>query len=145
MPSRARSLMFCLGMLGVLGASQAHAQLPNSPQYGPYSRPQLNPYLNLLRGQNTGVNYFLGTIPEQQRRLQYQQLRTGINTLDVQLQTQIQTQQPTEPSFLNITPLQGGHPTYFMNYSHYYSFGRSTQRTGLPGSQQPGVVRPGSR
>jgi hypothetical protein len=147
MPFRTRSLLFCLGILGLFGVSQASAQVPNFPQYGPYSRPQLNPYLNLIRGQNAGVNYFLGTIPEQQRRAQYQQLRTGINTLDLQLQTQRSAEQATagEPSVFNITPLQGGHPTYFMNYSHYYSFGQSTQRTGLPGTQQPGALRPGSR
>ena len=147
MQIRTRSMLLSLGVFGALAVAQAAAQLPNyPPQYGPYSRPQLNPYLNLLRGQNAGVNYFLGTIPEQQRRAQYQQLRSGINYLDQQMQTQAQPQQQlTDPSVFDITPLQGGHPTYFMNYSHYYSFGRQNPRTGLPAVQQPGVLRPGGR
>ena len=41
--------------------------------------PMLNPYLNLLRGGNPAANYYLGVIPEQQRRAQAAQFGGAIN------------------------------------------------------------------
>lgn len=41
---------------------------PRAPNYGPGYRPGLSPYLNMLRGGDTAANYYLGTIPEFQRR-----------------------------------------------------------------------------
>jgi hypothetical protein len=63
-----------VGLLGLLAPGRAAAQQYAPPSYGPgfgsYSRggPALSPYLNLTRGGNPAANYFLGVLPEIDRR-----------------------------------------------------------------------------
>jgi len=86
--------------------------------YGPYGRPSLSPYLNLLRGGNPAANYYLGVVPEVERRTQSSQFRTELRDLESR-----------PPSVLNPTndllpPLsETGHGTTFMNFTPYYSYG----------------------
>lgn len=69
-----RQLVAALALLVVLaplGAGNASAQsyVRNTPSlYGRGYRPLLSPYLNLLRGGDPAINYYLGTLPEIQRR-----------------------------------------------------------------------------
>jgi hypothetical protein len=52
-----------------------------APQYGPFYQTQLSPYLNFLRGGDPAANYFLGVIPEFQRRENANQFRAQIGSL----------------------------------------------------------------
>jgi hypothetical protein len=69
-------------------ASGAHAQLnmgysPLGRQAQGYgSRPNLSPYLNLLRGGSQAANYFIGVRPEMQRRQQALQFGLQIDDLN---------------------------------------------------------------
>lgn len=129
-----------LALLVIGAGSQLGAQ-PLPPNYSPYSRTQLSPYLNLLRNNNIGgfpaVNYYLGTLPERQRRQQFSQLRTGVIQLD-QRYNQQQRALDTLGQPLEVTPLSGGHPTYFLNTGNYFNLPRPGAPTsGGPGLQQP--------
>lgn len=53
------------------------------PNYGPGYRGNISPYLGIVRGNNTGINYFLGTVSEQQRRQNTRDFRLDIADLDV--------------------------------------------------------------
>jgi hypothetical protein len=82
---RLLTLAVCLAGLGL---GEARAQLPNL-----YSRPatrppraRLSPYLNLIRGQDRNVDlavdYYLGVIPERERRFNAALFDTRINDLE---------------------------------------------------------------
>jgi hypothetical protein len=117
-------------------AGSAHAQFqpPTRPNYGPGYRPQLSPYLNLLRGGDPAANYYLGTLPEMQRRANAQMFGTEISELDRRTLGATQT---TEQ--LITQPLPGsGHPTVFGNTLYYFGGGNPTQ----PGAQRPGATPP---
>ena len=74
-----RLVLVALGVV-LCGAVPARAQYPVSPYnqyFNPYSNPpglnpgggpRLSPYLNLLRGGNPAANYFMGVVPEIDRR-----------------------------------------------------------------------------
>ena len=51
------------------------------PNYGPGYRGNISPYLNIARGNNVGINYFLGTRSEEQRRRDAREFRTDINDI----------------------------------------------------------------
>jgi hypothetical protein len=105
-------------------------------QYVPYYSPVNNryanqgpvsPYLNLLRGTNPAVNYYLGVRSEVERR----------SALQLQLLGQERTTQEFDKLSDELyQKLPGtGHPAAFMNYGGYYSFG------GTPGGQlAPGLL-----
>jgi hypothetical protein len=112
------SLAACLGW-GAVGERTAWAQqtVPyNRPNYGPGYRPQLSPYLNFLRGGDPAANYFLGTLPEIQRRTNAQVFSSSI--LDLENRT---AQQPTGGDGI-FNPLgTSGHPTAFNNTAGYFN------------------------
>jgi hypothetical protein len=133
--------LVCVSLAVLLtAASLARAQFqpPTAPNYGPGYRPQLSPYLNLLRGGDPAANYYLGTLPEFQRRANAQLFGSEISELDRRVFGTI----PTEEQRLQQALPASGHPTAF-GYTGYY-FGGSTpanrgQRPGgLPGSGLPG-------
>ena len=83
-------LTFTITLLTLAGltwsASTASAQITSpynrlKPGY-PSPRPLLSPYLDLLRAGDPAANYYLGTIPEQQRRQQAQQFSNDIRALE---------------------------------------------------------------
>jgi hypothetical protein len=98
------------------------------PNYGPYFRPQLSPYLDITRGGNAAVNYFLGTLPEFDRRINQQNVNTSLRVLDREVNAP-----PTQESDI-LNPLPGtGHPTGFQQLGSY--FGPTSLRQ--PGSTTP--------
>lgn len=113
------------GLAVILGAD-AHAQYV--PYYqsgtGRYQAPPVSPYLNLLRGNNTAVNYYLGVQAEKDRRLALQQQLIG------EERQRLIVADLTAEEQLPYTKLAGtGHPATFMNYGNYYNYG------GLPATQ----------
>jgi hypothetical protein len=114
-----------MGVVGFLGPATASAQLYpsySSPYGGAYRRmqPALSPYLNLTRSGNPAANYFLGVLPEIERR-QVEAMQ-GAAILD--LERRLDTPAPTEEALP--TRLEGplpptGHAAAFATYSTYYS------------------------
>jgi hypothetical protein len=127
----------------VLAAAPAQAQMvyPYSrPNYGPGYQPQLSPYLNFLRGGDPAANYFLGTLPEFQRRANAKQFGTEINALNQAMLSQA-TAEPVDP--LLFRPLmETGHPTAFNNTLTY--FGQGTPVPGVARSSGAGYRPPGT-
>ena len=86
------------------------------PLYGPGYRPALSPYLNLLRGGDTSQNYYLGVIPEQQRRANDRFYRREIADLEDRTR-------PDGGGFdedEDIPQATSGTRTYFNNTAGYY-------------------------
>jgi hypothetical protein len=123
-------------------ASEARAQntypyLP--PQYGPYYQTPLSPYLNFLRGGDPAANYFLGVLPEFQRRENANQFRAQIGNL--QILTAPLRNPLTEPPEITRIPKKlgpAGHPTAF-GYTGTF-FGTGQPGTGAP--QRGQAARP---
>jgi hypothetical protein len=111
-----------------VGAQSASAQAPypyNRPS--PYGGPLLSPYLNLLRGGDQASNYYLGVIPERDRRRNDVLFRSSI--LDLEERTNVAT--TSEEADL-LRPLRStGHVTAFGNTSTY--FGQTSLQ--LPGAR----------
>jgi hypothetical protein len=116
-------------VLLVLGAGQVAAQGFYSggytpfqpPVFSPGARPGLSPYLNLLRGGNPAANYYLGVLPELDRRANDVQFRSALLNLDrrVTLNTLAE-----EGDLLRDRPLPStGHAVGFMTYGTYYNLG----------------------
>src|SRR5258708_27378223 len=59
-----------------------------SPYNSSFTRPgpNLSPYLNLLRGGNPAANYYLGVIPEVERRNNAAAFRAGIQDLSQRIE-----------------------------------------------------------
>jgi hypothetical protein len=123
---------FALGFLLAASNQSAWAQYgPFQPYgrtttgYNPAARaPLLSPYLDLRR--NAATNYYLGTIPEEQRRFQYRQLSSEIQNLERQIPAA-----PVVPEEDQLPRLsETGHGATFMNMSPYYTFGPPSAATG---------------
>jgi hypothetical protein len=117
-----------LGLLGFFTAGRASAQFnppAYRPGYGSYGRlgPALSPYLDLRRGGNPATNYFLGVLPEIERRTNQAEVRTAISDIDRRLETP--PAQPLPPEDV-VGGLTGGglpptgHPTAYTSYGTYY-------------------------
>jgi hypothetical protein len=139
----------------LVAASAAHAQPSTYPYnlnlYGPgvvspynssFTRPgpNLSPYLNLLRGGNPAANYYLGVVPEVERRNNAAQFRAGIADLSRRLET------PLEPGREELFPSlpETGHPVQFQNYSYYFGGGapgRPPLQAGAPATPPGGRGR----
>jgi hypothetical protein len=131
-----RLALVLITVLGLPLAAPAQYRLPGPPPlYGPANAPPLSPYLNLLRGRgDPAIDYFLGTIPEQQRRLNDQIFRSSILNIDQRLGIPVTPEVEEDP----FRPSPGsGHPTAFGNLGGYFPAGpRPLQGGGmLPGQQ----------
>ncbi len=146
-----RLLLGSLVLLVSFPSMRAAGQgIQSGPPINPQLRPPISPYLNLLRGGNPAVNYYGLVRPQQdvQSSLQHlQQQATGAYSYT------------TTGEAVTIT----GHPTRFMNYSHYYYYnlaggGSATTRPagsivypsagsslGYPGLPPSVLLRPGLR
>src|SRR5262249_30102919 len=117
--------LVCLFAVGT-GSASAQTYYPGVPHYSqPFGNTTgLSPYLNLLRGGDISANYFLGVVPEFQRRANYNQLRTAIQEVDMRAAQ-------AETDVLDLArPLEmTGHPTGFGYYSSFYP-GLGTGRPG---------------
>ena len=107
-----------LGAIAVLvlaaGAASAQPHPYNQPRYGVGYQPPLSPYLNLLRGGNTAANYYLGTIPEIERRQNAQLFRSSLLELDQKI-----TRETVELG-LAVPIGTTGHITAFGNTGGYF-------------------------
>jgi hypothetical protein len=119
----------------VLGLSQSSAWAQYSP-YSPYSpygggygptRPQLSPYLNLLRGGNPAANYYGGVLPERQRRAQAGQFSAEIQDLERRGAAGAEREDQEAPRLG-----ETGHYVQFLNTSPYYPY--SPYAVGAPGA-----------
>ncbi|MFO0881171.1 MAG: hypothetical protein U0840_27930 [Gemmataceae bacterium] len=129
-------LVACL--VGVsLGAGAAQAQFGriNQPNWGPGYRNNVSPYLNILRGRNTGIDYYLGTRSEFQRRANAQEFRDDLGALQnrelFQDEDIPQLVQPIPSGAFAVVNNTGG---YFNNTQAYFSY---------PGSGGNQPIRPG--
>jgi hypothetical protein len=100
---------------------------PYTPYYNPYSNapglnpgggPRLSPYLNLLRGGNPAANYFMGVVPEIDRR-RYQAISQS-QIQGLELSTALPAVNP-EDADLGFATSITGHPVVFNNTSTYFS------------------------
>jgi hypothetical protein len=76
----------CLASVLALAPAGTFARAQNTypylpPQFGPGYQTPLSPYLNFLRGGDPAANYFLGVLPEFQRRQDRNQFRVQIGNL----------------------------------------------------------------
>lgn len=124
--------------LSPLASGEASAQLGPRPRpnYGPGYRPQLSPYLNLIRGGNPAANYYLGTVPEQQRRADAREFRGAITDLDVRTAPPtVETGVPTVGFDNRSNPTTGG--PYFNNTVGFYQRQNIPQPRTPPGQPPP--------
>lgn len=115
-----RACVIALGLLGCVAVEPAAAQF--YPGYTtPHGRrnPALNPYLNLTRGGNPAVNYFLGVLPELDRRAVTEQ--QGAVLLDLERRLEAPTVGDLGERAADGALPPTGHPAVFANYSTYYS------------------------
>jgi len=131
-----RFAVLLVALLGVLSADTAMAQAQQR-QYGydPFlNRPALSPYYNLTRREGgTGVNYYTMVRPQieaaERSRLQQRQIQ----------QLQGQVSRPGNQAGAGGTT---GHPSYFMNLSHFYpGLGAGAGPGGSAGRQARAPVR----
>ncbi len=104
-------------------AGSASAQTPtpylqNRPNYGVGFRPRLSPYLDLANGGDPAVNYYLGTLPEFERRQTQRLYGAAIGGLEDRA-----LQPPpvaAADADLFTTLHSTGHPTAFGNTGGYF-------------------------
>jgi hypothetical protein len=131
MKTRTWLLPALLATLTGSAAAQAPVYRP-STQLGP-RQPLLSPYLNLLRGGDPASNYYLGTIPERQRRQNAALFSSQIQSLEQQV-TQQTTIPDVDEALFQPAPATG-HATAFMNLGGYFNQG--TVRRPLPPARRP--------
>ena len=123
----------------LLAAGVATAQTPppalyNQPSYGAGARPQLSPFLNLTGRNDPAVNYFLGTIPELDRRATKRLYGAAITGLEDRA---LAPPAPAGPDVDLFAPLPStGHPTAFQNTGYYFS--NMSGRPAYPAQPQRG-------
>jgi hypothetical protein len=81
--------------------------------------PALSPYLDIVRGGNPAINYYLGTLPEFERRNFQANVMSALPSLDALV---TQSQQPPD---INAIPMlnQTGHLSAFQAFGSYYGYG----------------------
>ncbi len=112
--------LLALAGLCTFSAGTASAQIVSpyaQPNFRPGYRTQLSPYLNLIRGGDPAANYYLGTLPEQQRRQLNQQFSSNIQTLEEQEQ---RLELAPQDKDLAGTKIQSGHGTASNTTLGYY-------------------------
>ncbi len=118
------------------GPAQAQIVYPYMPpQYGPFYQTQLSPWLNFLRGGDPAANYFLGVLPEFQRREYNHLFRAQIGQL--QILTAPLANPLSEPLELARLPRRlgpSGHPTSFGYTATFFPAppAGAAQRRGQP-------------
>jgi hypothetical protein len=129
-----------LGLVAFGAAERAAAQVNpyfprQQPYYNLYSQPNLSPYLNLLRGGNPAANYYMGVVPERERRQFERQSGAAILELDRRVG------QVAEAEELGPTLPQTGHMAYFGLYGSYYNFGAGIRTGQIPTQVTPPPAR----
>ncbi|MFO0842163.1 MAG: hypothetical protein U0797_07140 [Gemmataceae bacterium] len=120
-------------------ASAQFGQYP-VPNWGPGYRGNISPYLNILRGTNTGIDYYLGTRSEQQRRANAQQFRDELDSLPARNRVLGEELSETSPG----KPIPSGAYSVFNNTGGY--FNNTAGAFAYPNQQlSPSGVRPGTQ
>jgi hypothetical protein len=129
---------------GWSGTARAQITYPfTPPQFGPGYQTMLSPYLNFLRGgTNSGsaaANYFLGVLPEDQRRQYSNQFRGNISNLQI-LTSPLRNplEEPVEVSDVPRKFFPSGHPTAF-GYTGTFFGAAGSPLAAMRGTQ----IRPG--
>lgn len=108
-----------VGALAV-GTASAQSVIPyRAPAYGPGFQPQLSPYLNFLRGGDPAANYYLGVVPEFQRRQDRVLLGSNIAGLEERYSEVEDELRPGEALMPRLPAT--GHATVFNNTGSYFS------------------------
>jgi hypothetical protein len=131
------SLAAMLALLLVAGSVSAQQPGPpalyNRPNVGVGARPQLPPFLNLSGNNDPAVQYFLRTIPEQERRANTQIFTGAIGELESRALA------PTPPAAADadlFRPLPTtGHPAVFQNTAGYFPTTLGRPSTGTMANQ----------
>jgi hypothetical protein len=125
------SLAASLAVLVAVEAASAQPGPPalyNRPNVGVGARPQLPPFLNLNNNNDPAVQYFLRTIPEQERRANTQIYGALIGDLEQRALT------PAQPAAIDadlFRPLPTtGHPAVFQNTAGYFPTTAARPATG---------------
>lgn len=129
--------IIALGVAAVV-APVSSAQLPSylyPQQYGPYQRPVVSPYLNILTNPNPAVGYYLGKVSEADRR-NFQANAPALFGASL-APTAMPLLPPTDPSIPQLD--QTGHTATFLNFGTFYQF-NVPQRTFNPLPIQGGGV-----
>ena len=108
----------------------------NPAANNPFYRPTISPYLNLLRGGNPAVNYYLGVVPEVERRAEDYRVNQEILYLQRR-----RTATPETEEFLP-TLAETGHPAGFMTLAPYYTFGNAFTAGGSLSRSVPSTAAP---
>src|SRR5262245_9381310 len=121
-----------LGLCMLQGnAAQVWAQNPYGGGWRPNARPTVSPYLNLLRGGSSALNYYNLVRP----------ITTFQNSIQ-QLQQQANMDQQAISS-LQSAPVQGppptGHPVGFQTHTRYFLTTAVQTGSGTAGPRQPGT------
>jgi hypothetical protein len=121
------------------GAAQGPLQSPGyRGLYNAFNRPTVTPYLNLTRPGNPAANYYMGVVPEFERREFEERSSDAINTLGREIGDRRVTDDPLfDPRQLIPRLPQTGHPVGYLNYGSYYNLPRSpgpyySMPTGVP-------------
>jgi hypothetical protein len=107
------------------------------PVYSPYARPALSPYLDLLRGGNPAANYYLGVLPELDRRATDTAFRSAI--LDLDRRTALIGREVE--TIGGVETLAGtGHAVQFLSFYPYYNIGAPSRSLVSPLATSSGTV-----
>ena len=115
------SLVASLALFLVAGVASAQYGVPgyvNRPNVGVGAQPQLPAYLGLYNNNDPAVQYFLRTIPEQQRRANTQTFGSILGDLE---QRSLNSSAATAAETDLFQPLPTtGHPAVFQNTAGYF-------------------------
>jgi hypothetical protein len=112
---RHRLIAGCVVVLALeplaVGPASAQPWVYQPPLPGQRNRPLLSPYLNLIRNfGDPAINYYLGTLPEQQRRQNDFFFRRELNTLETRIRPEEE-----KPGEEPVGPPPTGQPSSFVN------------------------------
>jgi hypothetical protein len=141
--TRTITLAAAVGVILLITAQQAPAQglSANVPNFRPYYRPPLTPYLNIARGGSPALNYYLGTLPDVENRNNFNFLSRELQDLSNRTLITARGESLVEPilpagpeKLTGARPVYGTTGGYFGNTGGYY--GDNGPRFGVR-PQQP--------
>jgi hypothetical protein len=123
--SRILTIAVTAGVLLLLTAKPALAQgtSANVPRFVPYWRQPITPYLDLSRGGSPALNYFLGTIPEQERRNNFGYLNGSLMDLENRPLNAARELGLVDPITAGVKPVYGATGPFYANTGGYFANG----------------------